>query len=64
VAHFEVERAVKINPRYYRPAEVEQLLGDSRKAEEVLGWKSKTKFEDLLKIMIKADYELESKKAS
>lgn len=49
---------VKINPRFFRPAEVDLLLGDPTKAKEVLGWEAKTKFSDLAKLMTKADYEL------
>jgi GDPmannose 4,6-dehydratase len=52
---------VKVDPKYYRPAEVEFLLGNPAKAEKELGWKPKTKFHELLKIMIQADYELESR---
>ena len=48
--------AVKINPRYYRPTEVELLIGDSTKAKEELGWKPKTKFKDLVRIMVEADF--------
>ena len=47
---------VKINPKYYRPAEVELLLGDARKAKKVLGWESKTDIDELVKIMV--DYDL------
>lgn len=46
---------VKVNPNYYRPTEVDLLIGDSSKAEKLLGWKAKTKFSDLVEIMIKAD---------
>lgn len=46
---------VKIDPKYYRPAEVEQLLGDPTKAKEKLGWKPKVTFEELVKIMMKHD---------
>ncbi|MBZ0203345.1 MAG: GDP-mannose 4,6-dehydratase [Ignavibacteria bacterium] len=49
---------VKVNEKYYRPTEVEILIGDPTKAEKVLGWKHKTKFEELVKIMAKADFEL------
>jgi GDPmannose 4,6-dehydratase len=49
---------IKINPRFFRPAEVELLLGDPAKAKEKLGWEAKTKFEDLAKLMVKSDYEL------
>jgi GDPmannose 4,6-dehydratase len=47
---------VTINPRYYRPTEVELLIGDSTKAKEELGWKPKTKFKDLVRIMVEADF--------
>lgn len=46
---------VKINPRYYRPTEVEFLLGDATKAKKVLGWEPKIKFEELVKDMVEAD---------
>jgi len=49
---------IKINPRFFRPAEVEVLLGDPTKAKEKLGWVAKTKFKELVKLMIKSDYEL------
>ncbi|MFN3694237.1 MAG: GDP-mannose 4,6-dehydratase, partial [Ignavibacterium sp.] len=48
---------VKVNPNYYRPTEVDLLIGDSSKAEKLIGWKAKTKFSDLVEIMIKADME-------
>jgi GDPmannose 4,6-dehydratase len=46
---------VKINPKYYRPAEVELLIGDPTKAEEKLGWKPKTTLEELCAMMVEAD---------
>lgn len=46
---------VEIDPRYYRPTEVEILIGDPSKAKEKLGWKPKIKLEELVKIMIRAD---------
>ncbi|WP_292391019.1 GDP-mannose 4,6-dehydratase [Methanosarcina sp. UBA5] len=46
---------VEIDPRYYRPTEVDLLIGDPSKANEKLGWKPKVKLEELVKIMIKAD---------
>jgi len=49
---------IKINPRYFRPTEVDLLLGDPTKAKEKLGWEAKTKFKDLVKLMVKSDYEL------
>jgi GDPmannose 4,6-dehydratase len=49
---------VEIDPRYYRPAEVELLLGDSTKACEQLGWKPQTSFEQLVEMMVKNDLEV------
>jgi GDPmannose 4,6-dehydratase len=46
---------VTIDPNYYRPTEVELLIGDPTKAKKLLGWKAKTKFENLVQIMIKSD---------
>ena len=46
---------VQINPAFYRPAEVELLLGDSTKAREDLGWKPKTSFLGLVKKMVDSD---------
>ena len=46
---------IGIDPRYYRPAEVEHLVADPRKAKEKLGWEAKTKFDKLVKIMMKHD---------
>ena len=48
---------VKVDPRYYRPTEVETLLGDPSKAKQKLGWVPTTPFEQLVKEMIEADYE-------
>jgi GDPmannose 4,6-dehydratase len=46
---------VRIDPRYYRPAEVETLLGDASKAERELGWKPRTSFNGLVREMAAAD---------
>ncbi len=48
---------VEINPRYFRPTEVDILIGDYSKAKKELGWKPKTKFEDIIKIMVKSDFD-------
>jgi len=48
---------VKINPKFYRPAEVELLLGNSNKAREELGWKPKISFDNLVEKMVKWDIE-------
>ena len=52
------EKYVVQDQRYMRPAEVDLLIGDPTKAEKHLGWKPKTKFKDLVKIMVEADIEL------
>jgi len=49
---------VEIDPRYFRPAEVDLLIGDASKAKRKLGWEPKTKFADLVKLMVDADIEL------
>jgi len=46
---------IQIDPRYFRPTEVEELLGDPTKAKEVLGWVHKTSFSDLVKKMFESD---------
>ena len=48
---------IEVDSKYYRPTEVETLLGDPSKAKEILGWEPNTKFEDLVKLMVKADWE-------
>ncbi len=53
---------VEVDPKYFRPAEVEQLLGDPTKAKTLLGWNPrKTSFEELVRIMMKHDMELVAK---
>jgi GDPmannose 4,6-dehydratase len=46
---------VKINPKFYRPAEVELLIGNPDKAKNVLGWEPKTTLEELCRMMVVAD---------
>lgn len=53
---------VQVDPRYYRPTEVDLLVGDASRARERLGWAPKTKFEDLVKLMARADFEKVSKR--
>lgn len=48
---------IKIDPNYYRPTEVDILQGDASKAENILGWKSKTTFKELVEIMVISDWE-------
>jgi GDPmannose 4,6-dehydratase len=52
------KRHVEIDPRYYRPAEVDLLIGDYSKAKRLLDWAPKTRFVDLVKLMVDADVDL------
>jgi len=52
------KKHVEIDPRYYRPTEVELLIGDCSKAQRQLGWVPQTKFVDLVKLMVDADIKL------
>ena len=47
---------IKIDPKYFRPAEVDLLLGDPTKAKTQLGWELKTSFEELVNMMTDADF--------
>ena len=49
---------VVVDPTYFRPTEVDQLLGDPSKAKRQFGWEARTKFEDLVRLMVDADVEL------
>jgi GDPmannose 4,6-dehydratase len=55
------EPYVEIDPRFVRPAEVDLLIGDYSKAERDLGWRPTTTFEDLIRLMVRADIELLSR---
>ena len=52
---------IEVDPRYFRPTEVDILLGDATKAREKLGWKPKHTFEDLIRDMVFADLKLAQK---
>jgi GDP-D-mannose dehydratase len=52
---------IKVDPRFIRPVEVSYLLGDAKKSHEKLGWKPKTSFTQLVKIMVENDIKLLSK---
>lgn len=52
------KRYVKIDPKYFRPTEVDVLVGDASKAKRILKWKPKVKFEQLVKIMLNSDFKL------
>ena len=58
VGQFDGKDIIKVDPRYFRPTEVETLLGDSRKAKEELNWSPKISFEQLVKEMIDEDLRL------
>ena len=49
------KEVVKINPKFYRPAEVALLIGDPEKAKKELGWEPKTSLEELCNMMVEAD---------
>ena len=51
------KQLIGVDPRYFRPTEVETLLGDPSKAMKQLGWKAATPFASLVKEMVAADYE-------
>jgi GDPmannose 4,6-dehydratase len=55
------EKHVEIDPKYYRPAEVDILLGDSSKIRKKLGWKPKVSFDGLVKMMVEHDLDLAKK---
>jgi len=48
---------VRVDPRYFRPTEVETLLGDPSKAREQLGWEPKISFEEMVQEMVRSDLE-------
>jgi GDPmannose 4,6-dehydratase len=50
---------VKIDPRYYRPTEVDLLIGDASKAQKKLGWKPKCSFKELVTLMVREDLKIE-----
>ena len=58
IVNLEWSDYVETSEKYYRPNEVNYLLGDSSKAQKELGWKPKTSFKDLVKIMVESDIEL------
>jgi GDPmannose 4,6-dehydratase len=46
---------VKVNPSFFRPAEVDELIGDPSRARELLGWEAQTRLEELCRLMVEAD---------
>ena len=56
------QKHVKIDPKYYRPTEVDLLIGDASKAKQELGWEPKVRFEELATMMVDADLALEQER--
>ena len=61
VVDLDYEAYVKVDELYYRPAEVDSLVGDSAKARQVLGWKPQHTFNDLVREMVEFDLEIASR---
>ena len=61
VGSFNGKEIIKVDPRYFRPTEVETLLGDASKAKKKLNWTPKISFEQLVKEMVEEDYKLAKK---
>lgn len=57
------EKHVGIDPRYYRPTEIQNLIADARKAKEKLGWAPKITFKELVRLMVDADMKLAEREA-
>ena len=62
IGSYDGQDIIKIDPRYFRPSEVETLLGDASKAKKKLNWSPKISFEELVKEMTDTDYKLEQQK--
>ena len=52
------DSVVRIDPRYFRPAEVDTLLGNPAKAKQRLGWEARTSFKDMVGEMVRTDLEI------
>jgi GDPmannose 4,6-dehydratase len=61
VAGLDCEKYVKVDELYYRPVEVDSLVGDPAKARQVLGWKPQHTFNDLVREMVEVDLEIASR---
>jgi len=62
--NLDADEHLEIDPKYYRPSEVDVLLGDASKAKEKLGWEPKVRFQELVELMVGADVaELEEQMA-
>ncbi len=58
------KKFVEIDPRYYRPTEVDVLLGDASKARQMLGWRPKVGLKELVRMMVAADLRGETTRSS
>jgi GDPmannose 4,6-dehydratase len=58
------KKFVKHDPRYERPAEVDLLIGNAAKAKKILGWEAKTRFDELVRLMVDADMALLERKTA
>jgi GDPmannose 4,6-dehydratase len=59
-AGVDMEKHLVIDPKFFRPAEVDRLLADSSKAKSKLGWEPKVSFEELVEMMVRSDLEIEA----
>ena len=57
VGTYNGREVIRVNPDFYRPAEVKTLLGDSSKARKELGWKNRTNIDELVGMMVESDLE-------
>ncbi len=57
IVNLDWKKYVKSDPKFFRPAEVDHLVGDSSKAKKIFGWEPKVKFKELAEMMVKADIE-------
>jgi len=60
--HLDWKKHVKIDHKYYRPTEVDLLIGDASKAKRELGWQPKVRFHELIAMMVDADLTVEKEK--
>jgi GDPmannose 4,6-dehydratase len=58
IVELDWKKHVEIDPHYFRPAEVDVLQGDSSKAAEILNWRPKVSFEQLVELMVASDWKL------
>lgn len=64
ILDLDIDQYVGIDPRYFRPAEVDLLLGDASKAKTLLGWEATTDLEALARMMVEHDLQLAKNEAA